>query len=448
VAQAAAGVRNRELSLLILGLIVGGGAVALVALARDEAEVGIAAPLITVLVLAYVAAHVVVRRFAPSANPLILPLAGIVNGLGISAIFRLSEYERYENVASAQLTWTLVGIGCFVATLIVVRDATVLTRYKYLFGFAGVGLMLLPLVPGIGEEINGAQLWVEIGPINFQPGELAKICLVVFFAGYLAERKELLSIASRRVLGIHIPDIKHFGPLLVMWGLSLAVMFYLKDLGSSLLFFSIFLVMLYIATARLVYVATGGALFAFGAYIGYQSFSHVQGRVRVWLDVFNPKLINDEGFQLAQSLFALSSGGLFGTGLGRGRPDLIPAAHTDFIFSVLGQELGLMGAGALVLCFLLLVGQGFRIAVLHRDDFGQLLASGLTTILGIQTFIILAGVTRLLPLTGITLPFVSYGGSSLLSNFILIALLVRLSDQTARQSPPAHTAEILIGGRR
>ena len=448
MAQAAAGVRNRELSLLILGLIVGGGAVALVALARDEAEVGIAAPLITVLVLAYVAAHVVVRRFAPSANPLILPLAGIVNGLGISAIFRLSEYERYENVASAQLTWTLVGIGCFVATLIVVRDATVLTRYKYLFGFAGVGLMLLPLVPGIGEEINGAQLWVEIGPINFQPGELAKICLVVFFAGYLAERKELLSIASRRVLGIHIPDIKHFGPLLVMWGLSLAVMFYLKDLGSSLLFFSIFLVMLYIATARLVYVATGGALFAFGAYIGYQSFSHVQGRVRVWLDVFNPKLINDEGFQLAQSLFALSSGGLFGTGLGRGRPDLIPAAHTDFIFSVLGQELGLMGAGALVLCFLLLVGQGFRIAVLHRDDFGQLLASGLTTILGIQTFIILAGVTRLLPLTGITLPFVSYGGSSLLSNFILIALLVRLSDQTARQSPPAHTAEILIGGRR
>lgn len=448
MAQAVTGSRNRELSLLILGLLVAGGALALVALARDEAEVGISAPFITVLAGAYIAAHLAVRRLAPHANPLILPLAGIINGLGLSAIFRLSQFDRYQDTASAQLTWTLVGLACFVGTLVVVRDAHSLARFKYIFGFVGVGLMLLPLAPGIGREINGAQLWVRIGPINFQPGELAKICLVIFFAAYLAERKELLSIASRRVLGMHVPDVKHFGPLLVMWGLSLAVMFYLKDLGSSLLFFSIFIVMLYIATARLVYVATGAGLFAIGAYIGYQSFSHVQARVRVWLDVFNPKFINDEGFQLAQSLFALSSGGLFGTGLGRGRPDLIPAAHTDFVFSVLGQELGLMGGGALVLCFLLLVGQGFRIAVTQRDDFGQLLGAGLTAIFGIQTFIILAGVTRLLPLTGITLPFMSYGGSSLLSNFILIALLVRLSDHQARQRPAAQTAEILIGGRR
>ena len=447
MAQAAAGSRNRELSLLILGLVVGGAALALVALARDDGEAAVAAPFITVLAIAYLAAHFVVRRVAPRANPLILPLAGIVNGLGISAIFRLSEYQAYQDTASAQLTWTLVGIGCFVGTLLLVRDARQLTRYKYIFGFAGVGLMLLPLAPGIGREINGAQLWVDLGFITFQPGELAKICLVVFFAGYLAERKELLSIASRRVLGMHLPDLKHFGPLLVMWGLSLTVMFYLKDLGSSLLFFSIFIVMLYIATARFVYVAAGIGLFAIGSYIGYQTFVHVQNRVQVWLDVFDPKYVTDEGFQLAQSLFALSSGGLFGTGFGQGRPDLIPAAHTDFLFSVLGQELGLMGAGAIVLCFLLMVGQGFRIAITQRDDFGQLLAAGLTTILGIQTFIILAGVTRLLPLTGITLPFMSYGGSSLLSNFILIALLVRLSHQESTQRPPAHTAEILIGGR-
>ena len=255
------------------------------------------------------------------------------------------------------------------------------------------------------------------------------------------------TIASRRVLGMHIPDVKHFGPLLVMWGLSLAVMFYAKDLGSSLLFFSVFLIMIYIATARGVYMAAGIALFSVGAFVGYQKFGHVQERVQVWLDVFDPKHVQDEGFQLAQSLFALSAGGLFGTGLGQGRPDLIPAAHTDFIFSVLGQELGLMGAAAILLCFLLLVGRGLKIALSQRDDFAQLLAVGLIVVIAVQTFIILAGVTRLLPLTGITLPFMSYGGSSLLSNFILIALLARISDQGASAPDPAMTSEILIGGR-
>ncbi|MEA2517422.1 MAG: hypothetical protein QOG16_1260, partial [Actinomycetota bacterium] len=277
--------------------------------------------------------------------------------------------------------------------------------------------------------------------------EFSKIFLVIFFAAYLAERKELLSIASRRLLGMRIPDVKHFGPLLVMWSLSLAVMFYAKDLGSSLLFFSVFLVMIYIATARGVYLAAGASLFALGAYLGYEKFGHVQERVQVWLDVFDPKHVQNEGFQLAQSLFALSAGGLFGTGLGQGRPDLIPAAHTDFIFSVLGEELGLLGAAAILLCFLLLVGRGLKIALAQRDPFAQLLAAGLTVVFGIQTFIILAGVTRLLPLTGITLPFMSYGGSSLLSNFILVAILARISHQGASAPDPAMTSEILIGGR-
>jgi peptidoglycan glycosyltransferase len=434
--------RNRELSLLILGLIVGSGALALVVLANDAKNIGLATPLITILTGVYIGAHIVMRRIARSADGLLLPLAALLNALGLAAVYRLSP-ERY---GAAQLTWTMFGIACFIATLWFVRDISVLARYKYLLGFIGVGLLLLPLTP-VGETINGARLWVSFGEFSFQPGELSKIFLVIFFAAYLAERKELLAIASKRVLGIHIPDLKHFGPLLVMWGLSLAVMFYAKDLGSSLLFFSVFLVMLYIATARVVYMAAGGALFGLGAYIGYQTFSHVAERVTVWFDVFNPKYVQDEGFQLAQSLFALAAGGLFGTGLGRGRPDLIPEAHTDFIFSVLGEELGLLGAAAILLCFMLLVGRGLKIALAQRDDFAQLLAAGLITILGIQTFIILGGVTRLLPLTGITLPFMSYGGSSLVSNFILIALLARISHHGAAERPAAHTSEILIGGR-
>jgi len=441
--QAASARRNTELSLLVMSLLIGAGALTLAALGRNPNLIGGAIPLMIVLALGYVGAHIAVRRLAPQADAVILPVAATLNALGLAAIYRLAP----RSFGPAQITWTVVALACFVATLVLVKDFRRLASYKYVFGFAGVGLLLLPIVPGIGREINGAQLWVGIGGFSFQPGELAKICLVIFFAAYLAERKELLSVASRKVLAFHVPDVKHFGPLLVMWGLSLAVMFFEKDLGSSLLFFSIFLAMIYIATARLVYLVLGLVLFGLGAYAGYQTFAHVQQRVQVWLDVFNPKFISDEGFQLAQSLFALATGGLFGTGLGQGRPDIIPEAHTDFIFSVIGEELGLMGTAAVVLCFMLLVARGLRAAVNARDDFGQLLAAGLTTILGIQTIIILGGVTRLLPLTGITLPFVSYGGSSLLSNFILIALLIRISNTTATEPPPAMTSEILIGGR-
>ena len=427
----------------MLALLLGSGALALVALARNADKVTAAVPYMALLSVFYIVAHIAMRRTASQADPLILPVAAFLNALGLAAVYRLSPSE----FGPAQITWTIVGIGAFVATLLFVRDFDVLSRYKYILGFAGVALLLLPLAPGIGATINGARLWVSLGPLSFQPGELAKVCLVVFFAAYLAERKELLAIASRRLLGMHFPDLKHFGPLLVMWGLSLAVMFFEKDLGSSLLFFSIFLVMLYVATARIVYVAIGLVMFAIGAYIGYQIFTHVQQRVQIWLDVFNPRFIADEGYQLAQSLFALATGGLFGTGLGQGRPDLIPAAHTDFIFAVIGEELGMMGTAGVLLCFMLLVARGLRIAMHSRGDFGQLLAVGLTTIFGVQTIIILAGVTRLMPLTGITLPFMSYGGSSLISNFILIALLIRISHQTAAAPDPAMTGEILIGGR-
>lgn len=435
------GARNRELSLLILALILGSGALALVKAARDQAEVADAIPMMILLAILYIAAHVVVRRATPEADPLFLPLAAILNALGLAAIYRLSP----ENLGPTQITWTVVGIGCFVATVLIVRDYTILSRYKYILGFIGVGLLLLPMTP-LGVTVNGARLWVGFGgTFRFQPGELAKICLVIFFAAYLAERKELLAVASRRVAGIHLPDIKHFGPLLVMWGLSLCVMFFEKDLGSSLLFFSIFLVMIYVATARFAYLSIGTGLFAVGAYLGYQTFAHVQSRIQVWFDVFSPRYISDEGYQLAQSLFALATGGLFGTGFGRGKPDLIPEAATDFIFSVIGEELGLLGTAAVLVAFLLIVARGLRTALRTRDEFGQLLAAGLVGIFAIQTIIILGGVTRLLPLTGITLPFMSYGGSSLLSNFILLGLLARVSHQTASAPDPARTAEILIG---
>jgi cell division protein FtsW (lipid II flippase) len=435
--------RNSELSLLIIALILGAGALALVVLARDADIVSTAAPLMAALIGAYVAAHIALRKLAPSSDHLLLPLTALLNALGLAAVYRLAPTDY----GPTQATWTVVGVAVFIATLFGVRDYRVLSRYKYLLGFSGIILLLLPATP-LGSEINGAKLWLRLGSFSFQPGELAKICLVIFFAAYLAERKELLAIATRRIGRIHFPDIKHFGPLLVMWMLSLAVMFFEKDLGSSLLFFSIFLVMLYIATARIAYMLVGLVVFAVGAYAGYVTFSHVQLRVQVWLDVFNPRLISDESYQLAQSLFALATGGLFGTGLGQGRPDLIPAAHTDFVFAVIGEELGLLGTAAVVVCFMFLVGRGLRIALGARSDFGQLLAAGLIVSFGVQTIIILAGVIRLLPLTGITLPFMSYGGSSLLSNFVLMAILARVSNQNAADPDPAQTGEILIGGRR
>ena len=434
------GARNRELSLLILALLLGCGALALAALARSQDAIEGAIPLMALMSVFYAGAHLVMRRFAPQADPLLLPLAAVLNSLGVAAIYRLSP----DSLGPTQVTWTLFGLACFVATLLLIRDYTVLARYKYILGFIGVGLLLLPMTP-LGVTVNGARLWVAFGSFQFQPGELAKVCLVIFFAAYLADRKELLAIASRRIGNIHLPDIKHFGPLLVMWGLSLCVMFFEKDLGSSLLFFSIFLVMLYVATARLSYVGIGALLFGVGSFLGYQTFSHVRSRVQVWMDVFDPRYIQDEGYQLSQSLFALATGGLFGTGLGRGRPDLIPEAETDFIFSVIGEELGLLGTAGVLVCFMLIVARGLRTSLRTKDDFGQLLAAGLIAIFAIQTIIIIGGVTRALPLTGITLPFMSYGGSSLLSNFVLIGLLIRISNQTATAPDPARTAEILIG---
>ena len=329
------------------------------------------------------------------------------------------------------------------------KDVRALARYRYTFAFAGVVLLLLPTLPFIGREINGARLWIRLGPLSFQPSELGKIALVLFFAGYLSERRELLAVTTRKIGPLGVPALRHFGPVAAAWAVSLLVMINQKDLGSSLLFFAIFVAMLWMATGRPIYLISGVAMFALGAFIASQMFSHVQARILVWRDPF--AYINDRGYQVVQSLFAFATGGAWGTGLGLGRPDLIRfSVHTDFIFSSVGEELGLVGAAAVLTAYALMAARGFGLATRCRDDFSRLLAAGLIFTISFQTILIVGGVTNLIPLTGVTMPFMSYGGSSLLSNFIAIALLLRISDEVSRaggQAPPTEMNLAAGGGR-
>ncbi|HLA92169.1 MAG TPA: FtsW/RodA/SpoVE family cell cycle protein [Actinomycetota bacterium] len=371
----------------------------------------------------YVGALLLLRRFAPRADPALFPLAGVLVGLGFAMIFRLSG-----GLAAEQATWILVGILAFAITLIVVRDVRMLDAYTYTIGLLGLILLLLPTVPGIGRTINGARLWVQVGPMGFQPAEIGKVLIVIFLASYLNQKRELLQVATSRIGPLRLPPAKHLGPVLLAWGASLAILFVQRDLGASLLYFGIFVVMLWVATGRVAYLVIGFLLFAAGAYLGWTLFDHVQLRVDVWLNALDPDRVFDQGFgQLAQAQFAMATGGIVGTGLGLGSPGLIPFAATDFIFAAIGEELGLLGTTGVLLLFVVLVGKGLRIAVEATDSFSKLLAVGLSTMIALQAFVIVGGVTRVIPLTGVTLPFVSYGGSSLVSNFVLLALLVRIS---------------------
>jgi cell division protein FtsW (lipid II flippase) len=377
----------------------------------------------SVFAVGFLVAHVVVRRFAPRADPALFPTAGVLTGLGFAMIFRLSG-----GLAAEQITWIAVGLVLFILTLIAIPDHRRLDAYTYTIGLVGLLLLLLPIVPGIGRTINGARLWVSLGPFTFQPSELGKVLIVVFLASYLDAKRELLSIGTSGVGPLRIPPLKHLAPLIVAWATSLAVLFLEKDLGASLLYFAIFVVMLWVATGRAAYLAIGFLLFAAGAAMGYVAFAHVQLRVDIWLHALDPARVHDFGYgQLAQAQFGMATGGLVGAGLGRGSPELIPYASTDFIFAAIGEELGLFGTVAILLLFVTLVGKGLRAALRSSDAFGTLLATGLSAILAIQAFVIVGGVTRVIPLTGVTLPFVSYGGSSLVSNFVLLALLVRVS---------------------
>ncbi|MFM7719015.1 MAG: FtsW/RodA/SpoVE family cell cycle protein [Actinomycetota bacterium] len=371
------------------------------------------------------ACWLVARRLAPDADPFLLPPAGVLIGLGFAEIFRISG-----DLAAEQATWIWVGVAAFAATLWFVRDHRQLDAFTYLIGALALAMLLLPTVPGIGRTINGARLWVALGPIGFQPAEIAKVLVVVFLASALELRREVLAEGSGR---LGIPPARHLAPVVLAWGASLAVLFFQRDMGASLLFFAVFVTMLWVATGRAAYLAIGGGLFAVGAFAGWLVFDHVRLRVDVWLHALDPARVTEIGFgQLAQAQFGMATGGLTGSGLGMGSPKLIPFAATDFIFAAIGEELGLLGTTAVLLLFVVLVGRGLRAALAARDGFGKLLAAGLATILGVQAFVIVGGVTRVIPLTGVTLPFVSYGGSSLVTNFVLLALLVRVSSDGAR----------------
>ena len=384
---------------------------------RPPANVGLYGPL---LAAGFIGAWFAVRKIARGADPALLPIAAMLAGLGFAVIFRLSG-----GLAAEQATWLLIGLGAFVLTLVLVRDDRKLDAFTYTIGFAGLVLLLLPIVPVLGRTINGARLWVRIGPLSFQPSEFGKVLVVIFLASYLSQKRELLSEGVGR---LGLPRVKDLGPLLLAWGTSLALLFLEKDLGASLLYFTVFVAMLWLATGRPTYLVIGFLLFVAGAFVGYLALSHVHQRVEYWLNALDPGKVYQQGYgQIAQGQFALASGGLVGAGLGRGSPTLIPYAATDFIFAAIGEELGFIGTVAVLLLYLGFVARGLAAAIRRTDVFGKLLTAGLTASIAFQTFVIVGGVTRLIPLTGVTLPFVSYGGSSLVANFVILALLVRAS---------------------
>jgi cell division protein FtsW (lipid II flippase) len=422
------GRRNTELGLLILSTLVIVGAYTLASLADTSKIPSNIGPFLAIILGIQLVGHFAVRRFAPEADGMLLPLASLLNGLGYVFIVRLDESSRHpSSLAGLQATWAILGMAAFVGTLVVLSTSRTLERYKYTAGLLGLGLLLLPLVPGIGNEIHGSRIWVSIGPVNFQPGEFAKLALALFFAGYLVDNKELLAV-NRAVGPFSLPDPKHLGPVIIAWGASLVIMISERDLGSSLLFFTMFIVLLWVATERASYLVVGTFLFAVGAAVSISQFSHVQQRIDIWLNPWPES--NDKGLQIVQSAYAMADGGILGRGLGLGVPNKIPVVESDFIFAAIVEELGLIGGSAILITFLLIVGAGLRIALRATNGFDQLLAVGLTTLIGFQAFIIIGGVVRLLPLTGVTLPFVSYGGSSLLANYVLLAILLRISDNS------------------
>nr|WP_235928946.1 FtsW/RodA/SpoVE family cell cycle protein [Marisediminicola senii] len=445
--RAPARLRNLELLLLIFAGAIGTGALVLVQLgalgAVDSTVISFGAG---VLGLSLVM-HIALRFVAVEADPFILPIATLLNGLGIAMIYRIDIAQGqlgWEASGLRQMAWTAIAMAAALAVLIAIRNHRVLQRYRYIAMFVGIGLLLLPLIPGVGREINGAQVWIGIGPqredgsvpLSFQPGELAKIALAVFFAGYLVTARDSLSLVGRKFLGMRFPRVRDLGPILIIWLASMGVLVFQRDLGTSLLYFGLFLVMIYVATGRLSWVLLGLSMFVGGAILASQILGYVGNRFNGWLDAFNDDIYNQAGgsYQLVQGIFGMAGGGLIGTGLGQGRPDIVPFADSDFIIASLGEELGLTGLFAILALFLLFVSRGFRIGFAGQDDFGRLLGVGLSFVIALQVFIVIGGITRVIPLTGLTTPFMAAGGSSLLANWIIAALLLRLSD-TVRNQP-------------
>ncbi len=418
--------RNTELTLVVMAGLITGAAYTLAALGANAEIPARIGPFLGALLVLVGIAHLAVRLMARGADPTLLPLTAFLHGIGYVMITRLSE-----RLAGLQTLWSLVAVGAFVATLFFVRRPADLARYKWTLFFAGAVLLLLPMVPGLGRSVGGARIWVTVGPINFQPGEFAKLALAIFFAGYLAERRELIAASTWKVGPLRLPEPRYIAPLLVAWGFSIVVMVGQQDLGFALIFFMLFLVMIWVATEKIGYLVVGLGMFAGAAGIAWRAFDHVQTRVDIWIDPWSRPF--GSGYQIVQALYGLGDGGVAGTGLGRGSPGTVPAAPTDFIFAAVSEEMGMIGGSAVIMAYLLFIGAGLRVAVRTENTFEKLLAVGLTTIVGVQAFVILGGVLKLVPLTGVTLPFMSYGGSSLLSTYVLLALLLRLSDTGARR---------------
>ncbi|GAA4210341.1 FtsW/RodA/SpoVE family cell cycle protein [Actinocatenispora rupis] len=449
--------RNTELALLLFGFVV----TALLSAAAQAAlinTVRVDCLVLPVLVLMLgLVAHVVIRIFAPYADPVLLPLATLINGVGVVFIHRVdvptetdSDYHKFASIGATdglgiqQVMWTGLAVIFCCALIIVIRDHRTLARYAYTFGLAGIVLVAIPAVlPGSMSEVNGAKVWIRLPFFAIQPGELAKLALFVFFAYYLVRKREVLSLASKRVLGIALPRPRDLGPVIVVWIMSVLILVFEKDLGSSLLFLGTFVVMLYIATERKSWLVIGFVLFAFGAFAAYSlgtwlgPFRNFHDRVDIWLNPMSDPL--NTTYQLSRSLISLGVGGLFGAGPGAGDPTSVPLARSDFIIATIGEELGMFGLAAILLLYLLITLRGVKAGTVVRDPFGKLLAGGLAFSMSIQVFVIVGGVTDLIPLTGLTTPFLSYGGSSLVANWILIGLLIRISND-ARRPSPAGTA--------
>lgn len=434
--------------LLLLAVAVGVGAYALVGLGRfDELPANLLQVGIGALVLVAVLQIAVMWR-APYADPVILPIVVLLNLLGVTmieSVHAANEIYGLRSSASAdrQMLWAVIGVVLCAALLVLLRDHRWLRRYTWISAVAGGVLLLLPLVPVIGSARNGSKIWISVAGFSFQPAELAKIAFAVFFAGYLVARRDTLALAGPKVLGIHLPRWSDFGPILVAWGFAMAVLVFETDLGTSLMFFGLFVVMLYVATDRLSWLVIGAVMFLPPAVFAATQMSHVRTRITCWLDPLSGENYSSCE-QISQGLFGLANGGLVGTGLGEGRPDMVPHAESDFIFSSFAEEMGMVGAFALLLLYLLLVQRAIRAAVGISDGFGTLLAGGLGFVMALQVFVVVGGVTRVIPLTGLTLPFLAAGGSSLVCNWIIAGILVRLSDAARR--PAARQVEGTLPG--
>jgi cell division protein FtsW (lipid II flippase) len=432
--------RNREaLALLPSALLVTAGFAAIF-LKRDAFLSDASLTYGAVFLGLCLVGHLVVRFTAPNADPYLFPLVAVLACFGLVELYRIDE-----SFARLQAQWFVVGLGLFAVTMVMLRDLHVLERYRYTIAFGSILLLILPRLPGIGGASNGAYLSITLGPFSFQAAEFAKIGIVIFLASYLRDTRQVLIHGGRRFRGMSFPPLRHFGPLLAIWGVAMMLLIFIRDLGSSVMFFGAFLALLYVATGKKRFPVIGLGAFAIGAYVVGGKVGHVQDRVAAWRNPFEPELFNQIGGseQLAQSLFAQADGGLFGRGFGQAELGLVnqdgaigtallPAAKNDLIYSLITNETGLLGAAAILLAYLLIVNRGFRIATLARDPFSKLLATGLTSVFALQVFVIVGGVTKVIPLTGVTLPFISYGGSSIMANFVLLALLMRLSEDARR----------------